>query len=70
MSEKITKADYESRFVAQILKYAGEKFTDGSSIADYAKDAAKSYFSEYETDPTDEDNLPEQAADIDIGYWR
>jgi hypothetical protein len=54
-----------ARFKAEMLRIAGPTFDDGSSIADYADDAAPTYFDE----PWQREDGPEECARADISYW-
>lgn len=59
------REEFCTRFKAQILAVAGEKFDDGESIADYADETAPTY---YETD-WQRGLGPEECADADMSYW-
>ncbi|MEJ1118845.1 hypothetical protein V9K92_10255 [Phyllobacterium sp. CCNWLW109] len=62
----MTMQEFVDRFVARMLAVAGPTFDDGSSIQQYAKDTAPSYFDEYVNDPLE---TPEVCADSDMSYW-
>jgi hypothetical protein len=44
---KLTKEEFCARFKAHMLKFGGDKFDDGSSVAKYADENAPSYFDGY-----------------------
>ncbi|RWR30509.1 hypothetical protein D2T29_12625 [Sinirhodobacter populi] len=67
MSAPITKDEFIERFVAHMVKSVGPCFTDGSSIEDYAREVAPSYYEEQHRD--DPDETPEDCADADMSYW-
>lgn len=56
--------EFRQRFKAYMLK-AGDTFDDGSSIAEYAEEAAKAY---WEDDDMRGDG-PEACAAADMDYW-
>ena len=60
------KDEFCKRFKIHMIKMAGEKFDDGSSIAEYADACAETYFDEL---PPDTDETPEECAETDISYW-
>lgn len=59
------REEFLSRFKAQMLKVAGDKFDDGSSIAEYADEVGPSYYA----DPDQRAEGPEECAHADIDYW-
>jgi hypothetical protein len=68
--EKLIERDeFCRRFKARMIERAGETFDDGSSIAEYADEAAPSYFEDFceERGPVTE--TPEDYADADMSYW-
>lgn len=66
MSEsEISKEEFCRRFKARMLACAGEKFDDGTSIAEYAEETAPNYYD----DPDQRSDGPEECADADISYW-
>jgi len=60
----LSKEEFCARFKAHMLK-AGEKFDDGSSIAEYADDTAPTYWEEQHRDGSS----PEECAESDMSYW-
>lgn len=64
-SEPIPKDKFCQRFKARMLAVAGEKFDDGSPIADYADATAATYWDEQ----GQRAEGPEACADGDISYW-
>jgi hypothetical protein len=63
---RLTPEQFTERFVAQMLTHA-TVFQDGTSVEDYARETAPSYFSgQYAEDP---DFSPEECADSDVSYW-
>ena len=65
MSDPITRADFIERFVKRMVAATGPTFDDGSSIEDYARDTAGSYFD----DPDQRADGPEACAEADMSYW-
>jgi hypothetical protein len=65
MSDTLTKEEFVARFKVRMLAVAGEKFDDGTSIAEYADETGPSYFD----DPDQRAEGPEECADADISYW-
>ncbi len=61
----LSKEDFCSRFKVHMLKLAGDKFDDGTSIADYADETAPTYFD----DQHQAGESPEDCAEADISYW-
>lgn len=62
----MSEQEFCDRFVTHMLKLVGrETFDDGSSIAEYARDTASSYFEEQHQDG----KSPEDCADADVSYW-
>jgi len=66
----MTKEEFIERFVARMLKASNAacpdgKFTDGSSIEEYARQTAPTYWD----DEGQRDDGPEDCADADISYW-
>ncbi|MBN8294585.1 hypothetical protein JI664_21610 [Rhodobacter sp. NTK016B] len=65
-TKDLTEALFAERFIAHCLKQCGfTHFDDGSPVADYAAETAKSYFS----DPLYREEGPEACADSDMDYW-
>jgi hypothetical protein len=65
-SEKLVERDeFCRRFKARMIERAGETFDDGSSIADYADQAAPTYYD----DKSQREEGPEECADADMSYW-
>lgn len=57
--------EFCNRFVSHMTKVAGMTFGDGTSIEDYAKSTAQTYWE-------NEDQRaegPEECADADMSYW-
>lgn len=65
MSEKLTREEFCERFKAEMLRISGPTFSDGDSVAEYADDAAPTYWDE----PALRDDGPEECARTDISYW-
>ncbi len=65
---KLTIEEFAARFMAHMLKCAGEKFDDGASIAEYAEEIASSYFEDYRAGHAFGET-PEDCADSDMSYW-
>jgi hypothetical protein len=61
----LTEDEFCARFVAFMVASAGAEFDDGSSIAEYAAEAAPTYWA----DPDRRAEGPEACAEADIGYW-
>ena len=61
----MTKEEFCERFKAYMLKVAGPRFDDGSSIAEYADETAPTYWDE----PDQRAEGPEACADADMSYW-
>lgn len=59
------REEFLTRFKAQMVAAAGEKFDDGSSIAEYADEVGPSYYE----DVQQRGEGPENCADADISYW-
>lgn len=66
MEPEITREQFCERFKARMIARTGETFDDGSSIAEYAAEAAPSY---WEDDGWLRDQGPEECADADMSYW-
>lgn len=63
---QITEAEFTDRFVAHCLKTCGfSHFDDGAQVETYAREVAKSYWS----DPIYRDEGPEACAESDMDYW-
>ncbi|MAU19188.1 MAG: hypothetical protein CMH13_01485 [Martelella sp.] len=60
-----TRQEFIDRFVKKMVEVAGERFTDGHSIADYAKEIAPTFFD----DPSQRVEGPESCALADIDCW-
>jgi hypothetical protein len=65
VSKILPKDEFVARFKAHMLATAGDKFEDGSSIAEYADEAAPAYWAEQHKDG----ESPEECAEADISYW-
>ncbi|MGP3726101.1 hypothetical protein [Cereibacter sphaeroides] len=61
----MTKEQFIEAFVARCVSVAGPTFDDGSSIADYAREVAPSYWA----DDHQREDGPEACADADMSYW-
>ncbi|MGY3527310.1 hypothetical protein [Bradyrhizobium sp. USDA 4452] len=61
----ILKEEFCARFKARMLETIGEKFDDGSSVAEYADETAPSYWE----DANQRNEGPEECADADMSYW-
>lgn len=59
------KEEFCARFKAYMLSVAGEKFDDGTSIAEYADATAPTYWDE----PDQRAEGPEECASADMSYW-
>lgn len=62
---EITKEEFCRRFKVEMLRCAGEKFDDGSSIAEYADMTAPAYWDE----PEQRAEGPEECASADMDCW-
>jgi hypothetical protein len=62
---ELTKEAFCARFRARMLARAGVTFGDGGSIAEYADQAAPTYFD----DAAQRAEGPEECADADMSYW-
>lgn len=62
---EIFREDFLRRFKAEMLRIGGEKFDDGSSIADYADEIGPTYWDNIEQ----RIEGPEACAQADISYW-
>lgn len=60
----LDEKEFCRRFKERMLKAAGPKFDDGSSIAEYADETAPTYFEDLQ-----EDDTPESCAEADMSYW-
>lgn len=65
MAPEITKEEFIRRFVDCMVRRAGDTFDDGSSIREYAEQAAPAYWD----DPDQRAEGPEDCAESDISYW-
>jgi hypothetical protein len=65
MSETISRDEFIERFVKRMIEVAGATFADGSSIEEYARDTAGTYFD----DPSYREEGPEACAESDMEYW-
>ena len=63
--DPISKEEFCARFKAYMLSVAGEKFGDGTSIAEYADMTAPTYWDE----PNQREEGPEECASADMSYW-
>ena len=62
----MNKEEFCARFVAEMKRAAGfEAFTDGTTVEDYAKATAPSYYDE----PDQRADGPEECARADVSYW-
>lgn len=59
------KSQFCARFKIELLRIAGPAFADGESVAEYADEAAPSYFDE----PWQRDEGPEECARADFAEW-
>lgn len=59
------KDEFCRRFKAEMIRLGGEKFDDGSSIAEYADETAPTYWAE----PDQRAEGPEECAAADVSYW-
>lgn len=65
-SAALTKEEFCARFVARMTKTAPfSAFDDGTSVEDYAKETAPSYWE----DEWQRAEGPEECADADMSYW-
>lgn len=62
---ELTEAQFVQRFVSHMATTAGGTFSDGSSIEDYAKEAAPAYWQ----DVCCRLDGPEACAEADIDCW-
>lgn len=67
MTVRLTLDEFTARFVAEMLRRAGELFPDGSSIRDYAVDTAQTYYDDQHTE--DPNETPEDCVAADMSYW-
>jgi len=65
MGETITRDEFIERFVKRMIAVAGATFDDGSSIEEYARGTAGTYFD----DPNYREEGPEACAESDMDYW-
>jgi len=65
MSEAISREEFIERFVKRMIEVAGATFSDGSSIEEYARATAGTYFD----DPDQREEGPEACAKSDRDYW-
>ena len=63
--QEISKDEFVRRFVAEMLRVAGSTFDDGSSIEEYAKETAPTYWE----DESQREDGPEECARSDMSYW-
>lgn len=64
IDQKLTKEQFCERFKAHMLKIAGGKFDDETSVAEYAEMTGPSYYEDQMKLET-----PEDCADADMSYW-
>lgn len=64
-SEPMTKEEFCRRFVDYMVGRAGEKFSDGESIREYAESVAEASWE----DPDQRAEGPEESAGADMSYW-
>lgn len=62
--EAITRDEFIERFVARMLR-AGPAFADGSSIEEYAREVAPTYWGE----ESQREDGPESCAEGDMDCW-
>lgn len=65
MTESLTRDEFIERFVKRMVDVAGPAFADGSSIEEYARIAAGTYFD----DPDQRRDGPEACAESDMDCW-
>lgn len=65
MTDEITKEEFIERFVAELVRLGGEVFNDGSSIAEYGREVAPSYWDE----DYQREEGPEACAEADRDCW-
>lgn len=65
MAPELTKEEWCERFVARMLKCAGPKFDDGTSIEEYGREVAPSYWEDEDL----REEGPDECADEDMSYW-
>lgn len=64
--EKMSLDEFTRRFTAEAIRLSGiDTFDDGTCVADYCKEVAKSYHS----DPLYREDGPEACAESDVSYW-
>ncbi|KPL55537.1 hypothetical protein ABB55_27620 [Prosthecomicrobium hirschii] len=61
----MTQSEFIERFVAHMIAEAGETFPDGTSVAEYARETAQTYWD----DEDQRSEGPEECADCDMSYW-
>lgn len=59
------RQEFVDRFVERMLRKAGPKFDDGSSIEEYARETGPTYYEDEEQRSCG----PEECADADMSYW-
>lgn len=64
-SDRLPKDEFCTRFKARMIAVAGENFSDGTPIADYADTTAPTYWEDQHKDG----DSPEECADGDISCW-
>lgn len=62
---ELTREEFCARFKARMLEVAGPVFADGGSVAEYADDAAPTYWDE----PHQREEGPEACAEEDLSEW-
>jgi len=60
-----TEAEFVNRFISHMLKMAGPRFDDGTSVEMYAREVAPSYWEE----PAQRPDGPAECAESDMFYW-
>lgn len=60
-----TKEEFVARFKARMIAVAGEKFSNGDSISEYADEVGPTYWDE----PDQRKEGPEECAEADVSYW-
>jgi hypothetical protein len=65
MTETVTKEQFIERFVKYVTDRCPPTFDDGSSVEQYARDTAPTYYDE----PDQRADGPEECAYSDMSYW-
>jgi hypothetical protein len=64
--ETISREEFIERFVKHMLSAAGATFNDGSSIEEYAREIAPTYWGE----KSQREDGPESCAEGDMDCWK